>query len=325
MYNFIKNVISTYDYSDNIVNKTKSKKRMSSYMDISLDQVKKEFNIISEQFDSTLIKLNPLNFQIFINGFFQAEGTLSIFFKTANSLRLGYYFAIGQNFTPEFAKLMLTLQFFLGGVGKFRLEETSSGNKHLRFVITNKEDINNKVLPYFTMLYGDKKYAFLKLSRILEIVSRISTTVTTDLSYELITLVYSLNPDGQERKVSLTEKLDLFKIKLNSISFQTVYTDNFKLPHLLFIIGLFLGDGSFYYSLEVSTSPKVYIRMICEIATLKYSEANKHLLNLVAQSLGLPNTIIINSSSNTVTLKYRNIKTLKTIFLLFKNNIQWFF
>ena len=56
---------------------------------------------------------------------------------------------------------MLLLQHYLCGIGKFKFKKTISGNIHIKFVVTNKDDIFKIVIPYFTYLYGDKKFALL--------------------------------------------------------------------------------------------------------------------------------------------------------------------
>lgn len=110
---------------------------MSSYKNIDLDTVKKEFNQLMKEFDPQKPLINPLDFQQFINGFFQAEGTISLYFREPTSLGVIFYFAIGQNYTPEVARLFILLQHYLGGIGRFKFEELPNGNKHIRFVVTD--------------------------------------------------------------------------------------------------------------------------------------------------------------------------------------------
>jgi len=307
---------------------SKPNNTLSSYFNASLNKVIAEFNIISNNFNPSSFNLNPNDFKKFINGLFQAEGTITAYFKKSNSLRLGFYFAIGQNFTPEAANVLLLLQHYLCGIGKFKFEKTISGNIHIKFVVTNKDDIFKIVIPYFTYLYGDKKFAFIKLEQIYQIINNLLNGFTTELAYNLITLVYSLNPDGNSRKLSLTEKLNLFNIFIGSFNNNLLNNiqdikDNNNLPDILFIIGLFIGDGSLYYGLEVKTFPKFYVRIICDIVSLKNSVYNKHLLTLIAESLGLPKNIYLNKNNNLITLKYRGNVVFKNILILFLKNIQW--
>lgn len=293
-----------------------------------LDETKKNFDDISKSFDPSLIKIDLFKFKSFINGLFQAEGTISLQFKVADSLRLGFYFSIGQNFSTEAAKLFLMLQYVLGGIGRFKFEALESGKTHIRYVVTNKDEIINVIIPYFSLLYGDKKFAILKLNRILKIIDILSISFNIKLAYELIVLVYSLNPDGQSRKLSLIEKLEKLNILPNSfldIELTEYHQENNQLPDIFFIIGLFIGDGSLYFSLETRSHPKFYLRVTCDICTLKNSSNSKHLLTLVAKSLGLPVNLYLNGSSGMLTLQYKGLVVLKKILVLFNNNIEFLF
>jgi hypothetical protein len=87
---------------NSISDKTVSKPNdtLSTYLNASLNKVIAEFNIISNNFNPSSFNLSPNDFKKFIIGLFQAEGTITAYFKKSNSLRLGFYFAIGKNFTP---------------------------------------------------------------------------------------------------------------------------------------------------------------------------------------------------------------------------------
>lgn len=76
---------------------------------------------------------------------------------------------------------------------------TSPPHKHIRFVVTNKEDILYKVKPYFSLLYGQKKLAFNKLERMYSLIKNPTLNNHPDLISELIHLVYYLNPEGQQQ------------------------------------------------------------------------------------------------------------------------------
>jgi len=57
-----------------------------------------------------------------------------------------------ENYTPEIANILLMLQHSLGGIGYFRIEGASNSNKHIRYVISNREDLLKKVKPYFSLM-----------------------------------------------------------------------------------------------------------------------------------------------------------------------------
>jgi hypothetical protein len=330
---FIKALYHTTKFYNKQVSSDKINKRMSSYMNISLDQIQLEFNKLKKEFNPHNSPFNKNDFQQFINGFFQAEGTLGVYFKESESLRVGFYFAIGQNYTPEVAKIFILLQYYLGGIGKFKFEELSSGNKHIKFVVLNREDIIYKVKPYFSLLYGHKKFSFNKVARIYEIIKNPSISNDTKLVSELIYLIYNLNLEGQKIKLPLAEKLAIFNIvnlensENNIKTSSDFYIENFQYPNVLFIIGLFLGDGSLYFSFDAkkSIAPKFNIKIVCEIVSLKDTEYNRHLLNLVYKSLGLKNNLYVNNSLKMISLRYSGNTVFDNIIPILEENIQWLF
>lgn len=91
-------------------------------------------------------------------------------------------------------------------MGYFIIDGASNSNKHIRYVISNREDILKKVKPSFSLIYGQKITDFCKLDRIHQLATNLSTLSSIDpyLASELIHLVYSFNPDGQGRKVSFS-------------------------------------------------------------------------------------------------------------------------
>lgn len=105
------------------------------------------------------------------------------------------------------------MQYYLGGIGKFKFEELSNGNKHIRFVVLDREDICFKIKPYFSLLYGEKRVAFNKIDRIYDLIKNPTLYNHKDLVSELIHLVSNLNIEGQQMKLPLAEKLAAFNIK----------------------------------------------------------------------------------------------------------------
>jgi len=71
----------------------------------------------------------------------------------------------------------------------------------------NINDILDKIVPYFTYLYGQKRIDLAKLQYIRDLSSNLIKSFDKNFAIELIHLVYSTNPEGLERKVSLEDKL----------------------------------------------------------------------------------------------------------------------
>ncbi len=189
----------------------------------------------------------------------------------------------------EAAKVLVLLQYFLGGIGKFKFYIGDNNIIHIKYIVFDKNDIINVIKPYFSLIYGEKQIAFIKLERIHQIITDPSN-INKNLTYELINLVYGLNPDGNNPKLSIKEKLDLFNCNDLTYKQETpVYESDWRSrePDILFIIGLFIGDGSLYYSIyENKTSKfKFSLKIICEIVSLKNNDSNELLINLIIKNL----------------------------------------
>ena len=147
---------------------------------INLDQAEKEFTSIENKFKSDSSpsghpheekdKTNPgwKNFQLFINGLYQAEGITGVYFPIKDSLRVVFYFSIGQNYSPAAALLFLRLQAILG-IGNIKIVLNKSGIPHIRYVVYNTKEVLDKIVPYFSFLYGQKRSDLAKLHRIFDL------------------------------------------------------------------------------------------------------------------------------------------------------------
>jgi hypothetical protein len=248
------------------------------------------------------------NFHQFINGFYQAEGTAGAYFIKENSLAIRFYFSIGQNYSSEALNIFLDLQKLLS-VGKVKLEFNEKYQPHVRYIVSNTNDIIFKVLPYFSLIYGQKRRDLAILKKIykislehplnkgpkLEVIPLINSRA---IQSEFIHLIYSTNPLGQKRKLSLQEKLSMFNCKDLIYKEDVEELDNNNLPSKLFITGLFLGDGSFGFVFDArpSREPIFNIKIVFNFAAQSNTEANISLLQLVAKSMGLNPYISIRKS-----------------------------
>lgn len=104
------------------------------------------------------------DFHQFINGLYQAEGTIGAYFPKKDSIRIVYYFSIGQNYSSEVVDVFLSLQKILG-VGRVKLEFNKKYKPHIRYICTNTKDIFNTIVPYFSLLYGKKKKRFICIKK----------------------------------------------------------------------------------------------------------------------------------------------------------------
>jgi hypothetical protein len=120
-----------------------------------------------------------------------------------------------------------------------------SGIPHIRYVVYNTKEVLDKIVPYFSFLYGQKRSDLAKLHRIFDLSKALTGkggTLDVALASELIHLVYSTNPKGQERKITLTEKLSILNCSREDPAFRdeiAVVPENVDLPSKFFINGLF--------------------------------------------------------------------------------------
>src|ERR1700746_601327 len=121
---------------------------------INENNIRTEFNNICSNYHNS--SLNKEDFHQFINGLYQAEGTMGAYFPNKKSLKIVFSFSIGQNYSPEALDVLLNLQKILG-IGRIKLEFGLKNEPHIRYIVTNTEDIFNIIIPYFSLLYGQKR------------------------------------------------------------------------------------------------------------------------------------------------------------------------
>lgn len=87
----------------------------------------------------------------------------------------------------------------------------------------------------------------------------------------------------------MTVKLSIFNCSTQDLNKFALLQDNMDLPSKLFIIGLFIGDGSlgFVFDEPKTRAPKFYIKLICSLASQKANFNNVHLFSLIYKSMGL--------------------------------------
>jgi hypothetical protein len=256
---------------------------------MELNKINKEIAILENNLD--LSNIYSDEFQQLTNGLFQAEGTIGVYFYKRESLKLVFYFSIGQNYSKESCALLLMIKAVLG-VGRVKAEIITNGNIHLKYIISNTQDILEKAVPYFKYIYGPKKSNLETLNRVYSLYIRLKSSSQSD-SYlnevsELIHLVYSMNVEGgQARKYTLAEKLSEFDCSEKTPNLE-INPENMDLPSKLFIVGMFLGDGSLGFVFdERSNDFKFYIKPVFSIGQ-KSTKSNVYLLTLIAKVLDIP-------------------------------------
>jgi len=133
--------------------------------------------------------------------------------------------------------LLLQLQHALGGIGHLSLSLTSSGSVHIRFLVKKASDILHVIIPYLNQLYGQKAKDLIKFQRIHGLYDLPILRETPKKALELVHLVYSLSPDGNQRNVTLQQKLTFVGLPLNETPVLPSFIENSDLPSVPFILG----------------------------------------------------------------------------------------
>jgi len=135
----------------------------------------------------------------------------------------------------------------------------------------------------------EKRIDLTKFDRIQFLSNNLSKSFDVKYASELIHLVYSTNPEGQERKISLNEKLSMFNCsELDSVNLEVI-SENNNIPNIFFILGLFIGDGSlgFVFNEPKARAPNFYFKPVFSFVSQKSTDYNIHLLTLVVRSIDL--------------------------------------
>ena len=159
----------------------------------------------------------------------------------------------------------------------WEISKNKNMNYHIQLRSTNLEYMINTLFPYFSLTYGEKYIAMYKLIRIAAL-EKVSTVLS---KIEMICLVYSLTSGGQNRVITLKDKLvscidegilTQLSSKVESIKreINNNFAENTVPFNICFILGFFLGDGSLYIRIRDKVSGLVFIPKF-EIKQKKYS------------------------------------------------------
>lgn len=299
-----------------------------------MKKITEEMELLKNNLDVSHI--NYKEFQEFANGLFQAEGTCGVYFPNKDSLRVVFSLSIGQNYSKEAALLFLRLQVFLSGIGKVKVEHSTTGEVYIKYTIHNSLEVIEKAAPYFKYVYGSKKYILAYLVEIYNLSIKLKNIPLNEiegnednlkLTSKLIHLIYSTNLDGQPRKISLKEKLSIFNCLGSKYTPELeVIPENINLPSKLFIIGIYLGDGSQGFVFDERKDRGVgvfYIKPLFNFVSQKVSESNLYLLTFIAKSLGFKPSI--HKKANMISLSYSGKFVFETILPFLSEFSDWLY
>jgi hypothetical protein len=158
------------------------------------------------------------------------------------------------------------------------------------------------------MLYGAKYIAIHKLKKIYELKNLIKQNSDPYLKVLLITLAYSLTGQCSRYKLSLKEKL--ISLNLDSVLLNVLpklsYSENNISTCFLFILGLFLGDGTLHLKLLWKKKNNTIAIVPLFNIVQSNTESNKEIMEKLAKIF------------NNLNIKSNLIKSTKTFVLSVK-------
>jgi hypothetical protein len=212
------------------------------------------------------------------NGFFQAEGYISCRIKAKY---FSPVFVVNQNLNNKSLEFFLILWHELGKTSSLTLAKNNYDKIIIRLSSESWDTILNIYKNYFNFIYGEKYIAFQKLSTIRSLTS--DTKLLNLSSLTLAThIVYNISLDGRDRKLSLSEQLNLLGISdqiKDPVNIPN-YIDNFNKISIFFIIGFILGDGTFFLRLRKSDKNSIWLIPALYLPQLK-NKYNVHFFSML--------------------------------------------
>lgn len=241
------------------------------------DLILKELNRQDDE-DEDNSKFDDEDFRQLSNGLFQAEGHVGCEFLDVKrkALDLRPVVFVSLNSSLESIKYFKRLNKVFDNKLHYNIYLLDSNIYHIKIYSRNWDLIFNKIMPYFNNTYGDKARGFLALLKIKSILDLINSNKIKKYSsiwmkyhIKVIYLVYNM-VDNSQRSLNLHEYINMFinnnKSYINDFNidhtYYNKYVNTILNPELynklftinkLFILGFFLGDGSFTLSIREST------------------------------------------------------------------------
>lgn len=274
------------------------------------------------------------DFQVLVNGVFQAEGYVGGSFPLINK----YYFLpklqISQNASISSINFFCLLWLVLGKNLRWNISKTSTNNYHIT-LLTSAWDTILKSIPYFSYVYGYKHRGFLMLKDMRYLLKSGNLTNEATIAQILI-LGYNL-VELTKNRISLDEKYLVVRNsifyrspKLNleklSVTLLNNYTENNRPLSMLFILGFVLGDGNFLIRIR-DTGKGLWFIPVFRIYQKNVS-LNRKLLDNIAnffKRLGIDSRIEAGKEGGRLLCLYIESKQAKTFYSLLSEHSKWFF
>jgi hypothetical protein len=223
----------------------KNKKQEITKLELTnlIEYTKKSINTKSIVYDNNY----KHNFRELANGVFQAEGHIGGYFPSSRTVTFRPIVYISQNASDTSIEFLVLLWRFSGKKLEFIISQ-NEGSKHfhIRLFSRNWEFIIHKIIPYFSLVYGDKYKGFIKLKDIYNLHK--GSNILPETKVKVINLAYSLvnSLACGVKTLSKNEKLSVVLGEtIPSVYSSNTCPDNDQPLSLLFILGFLLGDGNF--------------------------------------------------------------------------------
>ena len=259
-------------------------------------------------------------YQLLVNGVFQAEGYAGGSFPHISKYSFTPWFKISQNASLFSLDFFCLLWVILDKKLNFTITKNHLSVYHIIIYTKNWDVIINKIIPYFSFVYGNKYKGLIMLNEIY-LLTRSPENLTNQDIAKIIIMGYNL-VNLSQKKISLSEKLKMVlneKLDPKWAKFDlTKFGENNQPLTILFLLGFILGDGTF--SIRIRDSGKG-LWFIPQFRIFQKNTLNNRILfnNIVnyLNSLSINSRITISKSNEVV---YEN-NTKAVTSILHKNSL----
>ena len=222
------------------------------------------------------------DFRELANGVFQAEGHIGGYFPTASTITFRPVVYISQNASDYSLEFLTLLWAILDKNLKFVIYRNEPSKYfHIRLLSRDWDFIIKKLIPYLSLVYGDKFKGFLKLREIYSLHKK--PNISNNTKVKLINLAYNL-VNTSRKKTDISEKIFAVLSETSQMEdFINIYPDNNKPLSMLFILGFLLGDGNFAIRIRDSKNGVWFIPLIR--LEQKYTLDNSNLFENILEYL----------------------------------------
>ncbi|CAK7920234.1 putative endonuclease (mitochondrion) [[Candida] anglica] len=296
---------NTLGHADNympgnaMVTPASMKQKMLTDKNSSKEEITKELQ------SNNSIKMDNFNkdFRLIMNGLFQAEGHMGGELFKPNTMDFKPMVYMSLYASDKTMKLFKHLNNEFNNKLNYKIYLNKSGMYYMRMYTMKWDIIMNKWMPYFNNCYGDKQRDLKMLMKLyyLSCDHRLGmNSNNNNFKMKFMYLVYNM-VDNSQKFLSLNEKINLVMenavMDLNYLKtyFNNIIKLNMPKMSMPFMLGLYLGDGSF--DMFIRHKDKSVWYNPCLMMNQKYTKDNDNLLKLMS--------LFLNDLNITSNMSYR--------------------